>query len=130
MSGNSAETNKFQLIYKAGNIELRTHHISVAQSVVDRRVAQLSLHGFSDASKKALCAAIYVVETYSVGQISQNILTSKARVAPRNLSIPRLELVAAQTLANWQREQGTQFLEHSRDHFVDGQCDRTPLVGR
>ena len=35
--------------------------LSVPRSVVERRDAQLSLHGFSDASKRALCAAIYVV---------------------------------------------------------------------
>ena len=74
-------------------------HISVPRSVVEQSGAQLSLHGFSDASKKALCAVIYVVATYSDRRISQNLLTSKARVAPRNLSIPRMELVAAQTLA-------------------------------
>lgn len=75
------------------------HHISVPRSVVEQSGARLSLHGFSDASKKALCAVIYVVATYSDRRVSQNLLTSKARVAPKNLSIPRLELVAAQTLA-------------------------------
>ena len=68
-------------------------HISVPRSVVEQSGAQLSLHRFSDASKKALCAVIYVVATYSDRRISQNLLT------PRNLPIPRLELVAAQTLA-------------------------------
>ena len=75
------------------------HLMSVPRSVVEQSGARLSLHGFSDASKKALCAVIYVVATYSDRRISQNLLTSKARVAPRNLSIPRLGLVAAQTLA-------------------------------
>ena len=73
--------------------------MSVPRSVVEQSGARLSLHGFSDASKKALCAVIYVVATYSDRRISQNLLTSKARVAPRNLSIPRLELAAAQALA-------------------------------
>lgn len=37
------------------------HRIPVPRSFVERTVAQLSLHGLSDASKKALSAAIYVV---------------------------------------------------------------------
>ena len=74
------------------------HNISVPRCVVELKEAQLSLHGFSDASKRAVCAALYVVGSYCDGRTSQNLLVSKARVAPKNLSIPRLELVAAQTL--------------------------------
>ena len=68
-------------------------------SVVEQKRAQLSLHGFSDASKKAVCAVVYVVGNYCDGRTSQHPLASKARVAPKHLSMSRLELVGAQTLA-------------------------------
>lgn len=73
--------------------------ITIPRSVVNRKKEQLSLHGFADASKLAVCAAVYVQAAYSSGKTSQNLLVSKARVAPKNVSIPRLELVAAHTLA-------------------------------
>ena len=50
---------------------------------------------FSDASKKGVCAAVYVVGTYCDGRKSQHLLVSKARVAPKHFSIPRPELVEA-----------------------------------
>ena len=47
----------------------------------------------------AVCAAIYAIE-YNQGKvINQNLLVAKSRVAPKDLTIPRLELVAAHTLA-------------------------------
>ena len=73
--------------------------VSVPRSVVDYNKRELSLHGFSDASNSAVCAAVYVTAKYWDGSVSQNLLVSKARIAPKNTSIPRLELVAALTLA-------------------------------
>ena len=55
-------------------------HILVPRSVVEQSGAQLSLHGFSNASKNALCAVIYVVATYSDRRISKNLLTSRAKL--------------------------------------------------
>ena len=73
--------------------------VSVPRSVVNGGEGKLSLKGFADASKLAVCASIYVVITYSDGNSMQNLLVSKSRIAPKDVSIPRLELVAAHMLA-------------------------------
>ena len=53
-----------------------------------------------DASKKAYCAAIYLVCDTTRG-IYPRLLCSKGRIAPlKSLSIPRLELVAARILVD------------------------------
>ena len=49
----------------------------------------------SDASKKAYCGVVYLVCRTRVGRYAR-MLTSKTRMAPlKELSIPRLELIAA-----------------------------------
>ena len=57
------------------------------------------LNGFADASKLAICAAVYTLVTYPNGRKGQHLLVAKSRIAPKNMSIPRLELVAAYMLA-------------------------------
>ena len=57
------------------------------------------LHGFSDASKNAICARIYVSTTTKDGKGVQNLLVAKSRIAPKNQTIPRFELVASLILA-------------------------------
>ena len=57
------------------------------------------LHGFSDAGKNAICAVIYVTTTTKDGKRVQNLLVTKSRIAPKNQTIPRLELVASLILA-------------------------------
>ena len=62
------------------------------------KVTRTSIHGFGDASKKAYCAAIYLIIETTEG-ISSRLLCSKTRIAPlKGLSIPRLELMAAKIL--------------------------------
>ena len=73
--------------------------ISVSRSVVKREQKLLALYGFADASKSGVYTVVYVLATYNNGTTSQNLLTSKSRIAPKNVSMPRLELVAAHTLA-------------------------------
>ncbi len=66
---------------------------------VREEVLECSLHGFADASKKGYCAVTYLVYTTQMGKRSK-MLTSKTRVAPlKQLSIPRLELLACLILA-------------------------------
>ena len=66
---------------------------------VREEVLGCSLHGFADASKKAYCAVIYFIYQTSTGTYSK-MLTSKTRVALlKELSIPRLELIARLILA-------------------------------
>uniref|UniRef100_A0ABD2WYW1 Integrase catalytic domain-containing protein n=1 Tax=Trichogramma kaykai TaxID=54128 RepID=A0ABD2WYW1_9HYME len=60
--------------------------------------AYLELHGFSDASKFAYAAVLYLRLTHR-GQVRVELLASKTKVAPlKTLSIPRLELCAAHLL--------------------------------
>ena len=73
--------------------------ISVPRSVVDQGVTRLVLHGFLDASYLAVSAVIYVLAFHAAMPVKQNLLAAKCRVAPRNLSIPRKELVAAHMLS-------------------------------
>lgn len=63
-------------------------------------VTECYLHGFGDASKKAYCALIYFVYRTADGKTHVRLVASKTRVAPlKELSIPRLELMSARTLA-------------------------------
>lgn len=50
----------------------------------------------------AVCAALYVVAHQDSTPVDQNLLAAKLRVAPKEMSIPRLELIAAHTLAKLQ----------------------------
>ncbi len=64
------------------------------------RISSVELHGFSDASKLAYAAVVYLrlIDIDSTPQIS--LVTSKTKVAPiKRLPIPRLELCGAYILA-------------------------------
>ena len=58
----------------------------------------VTLHVFADASAKGVSAALYAIIHQSEGK-SQGLLASKSRISKKNLTIPRLELVAAQMAA-------------------------------
>ena len=75
--------------------------VTVPRCVISLPKVTLSLHGFSDASSQAVCAAVYItsVSNNETATSTQNLLVAKSRVPQRNTSIPRLELVAALTLA-------------------------------
>ncbi len=74
-------------------------YMIIPRSVIGCRTTGVVVHGFSDASKQAVCAAIYALSFYSNKLSRQHLLVSKARVAPKQLTIPRLELVAAHMLS-------------------------------
>jgi hypothetical protein len=76
--------------------------VTVPRCVATIGQSHFRLHGFADASKLAVCAVIYVVSYRGETPVDRNLLVAKSRVAPKNLSIPRLELVAAHTLAKLQ----------------------------
>ena len=60
----------------------------------------VSLHGFSDASKVAFTGVVYIRATYASGQPSSHIVLSKTKVAPiEERTIPELELCGAHLLA-------------------------------
>ena len=62
-------------------------------------IEEVKIHSFGDASKKGLCAAVYVVIQQESG-VSQRLVTAKSRIAKPNLTIPRLELVAGHMAIN------------------------------
>ena len=73
--------------------------INVPHSVVSKNVRRIDLHGFADASKLAVSAAVYALVFHHVAPVHQSLLVAKSRIAPKHLSIPRLELIAAHTLS-------------------------------
>ena len=73
--------------------------VTVPRTVCTRPQSQYKLFGFADASKEGVCAAIYVVEYYHSDPVNQQLLVAKTRIAPSDQTIPRMELIAAVTLA-------------------------------
>lgn len=66
---------------------------------IQEEVLECSVHGIADASKKGYCVVTYLVYTTRTGKYSR-MFTSKTRVDPlKQLSIPRLELLACLILA-------------------------------
>lgn len=62
-------------------------------------IDSIQLHAFGDASSKGVCAAVYAVVSQESGT-SQGLITSKSRLSKKNLTIPRLELVAGHMAVN------------------------------
>ena len=61
-----------------------------------REENSISLHTFSDTSKKACAAAVYSRHKFKDGSVTTHLITSKTRLAPlKTVSIPRLELMGA-----------------------------------
>ena len=73
--------------------------LTVPRCVTTQDYQQVYLHRFADARKVAVCAATYTVCLRKNGGVRQNLLVAKSRITPKNLTIPRLELIAAHTLA-------------------------------
>ena len=59
----------------------------------------MCLHAFGDASNKVCYAAVYAVLKKGDKQF-QGLIASKCRIARKNTSIPRLELVSAHMAVN------------------------------
>lgn len=65
-----------------------------------RRLKNVTLHGFGDASKTAYGVVFYVRVEDEDQNVSVRILCAKARVAPlKTISLPRLELLSGQLLS-------------------------------
>ena len=58
----------------------------------------MKLHGFCDASLTVICAAVYIISSGRNGK-KQVLVVSKNRVAPKETSVPRLELIRAVMLS-------------------------------
>ena len=65
----------------------------------EETVDSVTLHAFGDASGAGIAAAVYAVVEQASG-VSQGLMVAKSRLAKKNLSIPRLELVSAHMAAN------------------------------
>ena len=59
----------------------------------------MEFHGFADASNAGCCAVVYAVVAKEE-TVNQSILVSKTPLSKRDLTIPRLELVACHMVAN------------------------------
>ena len=70
-----------------------------ARSVVKTDVTKIALHGFSDASKLPVSAAIYALVFHKAAPDCQSLLVAKSKIAARELSVAHLELIAAHTLS-------------------------------
>lgn len=57
------------------------------------KICSIDLHAFGDTSGQGTAAAVYAVVHQEQGA-TQGLVTAKARMAKKNLSIPRLELVS------------------------------------
>ena len=65
---------------------------------LNRLITQI--HGFSDASGRAMAAVVYTRTVYTNGRIDIKLMASKTKVAPvKKQTIPRLELIGATLLA-------------------------------
>ena len=73
--------------------------LTVPRCITTQDYHQVYLHGFAEASKVAVCASIYTVCLSKNGGVTQNLLVTKSRIDPKDLTIPRLKLTVAHTLA-------------------------------
>ena len=75
--------------------------LTVPRSICRERAptTEIVLHGFADASILGCCAVVFAIVKQGA-QVSQGFLVSKARLAKRDLTIPRLELIACHMFSN------------------------------
>ncbi|XP_044575195.1 uncharacterized protein LOC123259004 [Cotesia glomerata] len=79
-------------------------HISVPDA------ANIQLHGFCDASKVGYGACLYIRSTDQQGRVLIRLACAKSRVSPlKEVTIPRLELCAAQLLSRLYNESVSAF---------------------
>ena len=76
-------------------------HVSAPRSLVKYQepIEEIDLHTFGDASGQGVAATVVAVVRQSSG-ISKGLVASKSRLAKKNLTIPRLELVSAHMASN------------------------------
>ena len=62
-------------------------------------IQSIQLHGFGDASRSGVGAAVFTVTEQEAG-FTRRLVAAKARLAKQGLTIPRLELVSAHMVKN------------------------------
>ena len=85
--------------WKEWNSSLETFTIPRSLTPHRQPILEITLHGFGDASSRGVCAAVYAVVKQKQG-ITQGLVCAKSRIAKRNLTIPRLELISGHMAAN------------------------------
>ena len=74
--------------------------LTIDRKILIDKPEYVEIHGFCDASKVGYGACIYIRSTDNYGRVVVRLACSKSRVAPpKEITIPRLELCGAQTLA-------------------------------
>ena len=78
-----------------------TENLTVPQTLAPyhQPISSLRLHAFGDASAKGVSAAVYAIVHQDQG-VTQQLVCAKSRLAKKNLTIPRLELVAGHMAVN------------------------------
>ena len=77
------------------------NHVTVPRSLAayQEDIQTIELHAFGDASGKGVAAAVYAVVKQEKG-VNQGLVASRARLAKKELTIPRLELVSGHMAVN------------------------------
>ncbi|XP_065094995.1 uncharacterized protein LOC135716231 [Ochlerotatus camptorhynchus] len=79
----------------------------------------IELHGFSDASEEAYSAVVYLRSVDRNGEVHVSLLAAKTKVAPvRQVSLPRLELNAAELLAKLLKQVAEPLKRFQVDRFA------------
>ena len=73
--------------------------LTIPRSVTLGKAERVIIHGFSDASRKAVVVAVYLVSYYKEMESESRLLVAKSRIAPRDTSVPRQELIGAHMLS-------------------------------
>ena len=83
-------------------------------------ISSLTLHAFGDASAKGVSAAVYAIVHQDQG-VTQQLVCAKSRLAKKNLTIPRLELVAGHMAVNLVTnvQAALNFLPHETHCWLD-----------
>ena len=85
--------------WKEWNETLESYTIPRSLASYHQPIQEITLHGFGDASSNGDCAVVYAVVKQEDG-VTQGLVCSKSRIAKRNLTIPRLELISGHMTVN------------------------------
>ena len=91
-------------------------------------IYSLELHAFGDASTHGVGAAVYSIVRQR-GGITQTLVTGKARLAKKDLTTPRLELIAAHMAANLVINMKNGLKDLPEPQSMDGLTARWPCFG-
>lgn len=94
-----------------------------ALSPYHQPILSLTLHAFGDASAKGVSAAVYAVVHQEQG-LTQQLICAKSRLAKKNLTIPRLELVAGHMAVNLITNVQAALSSLPHTHYWEQPCEK------